>query len=81
MITKITEIAMLPENTTAEILKVTPPVLITTSTFMGIVWQEWVFILTAIYTLVQILRLVPKSIACIKCFKRNWTCDKSCKLQ
>lgn len=35
-------------------LKWVPSVLVTSSTFLGISWENWVYILTAIWTLLQI---------------------------
>lgn len=35
-------------------LKWVPSVLVTSSTFLGISWENWVYILTAIWTMLQI---------------------------
>jgi len=59
--------------------EVLPPVLITSASFMGIGFQNWVYILTAIYTAVQLLRLLPKIIGCGNCFYKHGTCTLQCK--
>ncbi|MGL6086416.1 MAG: hypothetical protein ACRC29_10935 [Enterobacterales bacterium] len=35
-------------------MKVAPPVVVSSGHFLGISWEQWVFILTAIYTFLQI---------------------------
>ena len=37
-----------------EVAKVSPPLLVTGTHFFGITWEQWVYILTAIYTFIQI---------------------------
>ena len=59
--------------------EISPPILITAASFLGLGFQSWVYILTAIYTLVQIFRLVPKVIGCGQCFYRNGTCRLDCR--
>lgn len=56
----------------------TPPIVVSASTYMGISFQEWVYILTALYTLVQIARLLPKLYGCTRCFAQEWTCPRTC---
>lgn len=70
--------------TTTEAAKETaqtlPPVAVATITYNGITLQEWVYIATIAYTIVQLLRLIPKIIACIKCFYKAGGCNRNCKL-
>lgn len=35
-------------------MKAAPPVLVSSGYFLGISWEQWVLILTAVYTLLQI---------------------------
>ena len=56
-----------------------PPVLIASATFMGVSFQNWVYLLTAIYTVIQIFRLLPKIIGCGRCFYSNGTCTLVCR--
>jgi len=64
-----------------ESVKVVPPALITATSFFGIEWQIWVYILTAIYTLIQILRQGPKVYTCMLCFIEHRRCSKKCQVQ
>lgn len=45
---------MIDSETANTVLKVAPPVVVSSGHFLGISWEQWVFILTAIYTLLQI---------------------------
>ncbi|AIM51265.1 holin [Lelliottia phage phD2B] len=45
---------MIESETLSTAVKVAPPVVVSSGHFLGISWEQWVFILTAIYTLLQI---------------------------
>ncbi|MGL5456738.1 MAG: hypothetical protein ACRDB3_17855 [Citrobacter telavivensis] len=45
---------MIDSETVSTAVKVAPPVVVSSGHFLGISWEQWVFILTAIYTLLQI---------------------------
>lgn len=45
---------MIDSETVSTAMKVAPPVVVSSGHFLGISWEQWVFILTAIYTLLQI---------------------------
>ena len=49
-----------------DVIKVTPSAGVTFTTFMGISWNEWVYILTCIYTVIQISWLLYKMYKAIK---------------
>lgn len=70
--------------TTAETLKeaaqTAPPVTVVTMNYCGIALSDWVLIATLVYTTVQLLRLIPKIIACIRCFYKSGNCNRNCKL-
>ena len=63
----------------AEVVKVAPPMAVTAVSFMGLPFQQWVYILTALYTIFQIIRLLPKMYGCVRCFMRTRTCNRSCR--
>lgn len=44
---------MLNSDGATELLKWVPSALVTSTTFLGISWESWVYILTAIYTAMQ----------------------------
>lgn len=48
-----------------EVAKAAPPLLVSASTFLGFTLQEWVYIVTIIYTVLQVLRMIP--------FKELWS--------
>lgn len=60
------------------VARTAPPLVVSGTTMLGVPWQQWVFILTAVYTLFQILRLLPKMYSCVLCFSREWKCKKIC---
>lgn len=62
-----------------ELAPVAPPVGISAGYFLGISLPQWAVILTILYTTLQILRLMPKIIGCVQCFRKAGTCDRSCK--
>lgn len=63
-----------------EMAQVIPPVSVTVTSIAGIPIQQWVYLLTALYTAIQIARLFPKLYGCALCFKREgWTCRRTCK--
>lgn len=70
---------MIATDAVKEIAPVAPPALVTTASFMGVGFQEWVYILTALYAAVQLLRAVPKIIGCGRCFYLNRTCKLTCR--
>ena len=57
-----------------------PSLIITTTGFMGITWHDWVCILTAIYTLILILRFAFRALRCPACFLRHLGCRDTCKV-
>lgn len=59
--------------------EVAPPLIISATSFLGVAFSTWVYILTGLYTAVQILRLVPKIIGCGICFCKHKTCTLQCK--
>lgn len=52
---------MRKEEVLAEAVKSVPPVSVAGATVLGVSMQEWVLILTALYTLLQIAYFVRKS--------------------
>lgn len=42
----------------AEAVKAAPPLLVATTTFLGLTLQEWVYIVTIVYTVLQIALLL-----------------------
>lgn len=72
---------MIEESTSAAkaIAEAAPPITVTACSFMGLPMQDWVYVLTAAYTLVQLIRLLPKILGCTKCFCKHWTCPRNCK--
>lgn len=71
---------MIQSELVKEGVKAAPPVVITVSTWGGLALQDWVYIITFIYTLTLLLRSLPKTTACIKCFWKYRACDRRCKL-
>ena len=72
---------MIRESTSAvkEIAQSLPPTAVTVFTIFGVTMQQWVYVLTAVYTLFQIIRLFPKMYGCVQCFSKKWTCPRTCK--
>lgn len=62
-----------------EVAQAIPPVTVTTTCLMGIPLQHWVYIVTVIYTAIQIARLFPKCYGCMRCFIDHGTCPRTCK--
>jgi hypothetical protein len=62
-----------------EVGAMAPPVTVTITTILGYTLQEWVYIMTMLYTAIQISRLFPKMYGCAVCFTRDWTCNRKCK--
>lgn len=63
-----------------ESIQTLPPVTVAVVSYNGITLQEWVYIATIAYTVIQLLRLIPKIIACMRCFYKNGNCNRNCKL-
>lgn len=42
-----------------EVAKAAPPLLVSASTFLGFTLQEWVYIVTIVYTVLQVIRMIP----------------------
>ena len=61
-----------PHGTTGEayaaLTKPAPPVAVSALSFAGVGLQDWVYILTAIYTLVQLAIVAPKLVKLV----RSW---------
>lgn len=70
---------MAARDSVKEVAQVVPPVSVTATSLAGISLEQWVYILTALYTVIQIMRLFPKVYGCVVCFKREWTCKRTCK--
>lgn len=51
---------MTPHEQAADLVKVAPPVAVTTMTVAGYTMSDWVLALTAIYTLLQIFLLLRR---------------------
>lgn len=51
---------MTPHEQVADLIKVAPPVAITSMSLAGYPMSDWVLLLTAIYTLLQILLLIRR---------------------
>lgn len=66
-------------NEITEAVHSLPPITVTAASFMGLPLQQWVYLLTAVYTIFQILRLFPKMYGCVACFVKNGTCKRTCK--
>lgn len=64
---------------TKEVAATIPPVGVTTGGLLGLPLQHWVYLLTAIYTVIQIARLFPKCYGCMRCFIDHRTCPRTCK--
>jgi hypothetical protein len=61
-------------------IKAAPPVAVSSLSFIGLPMQEWVYIVTIVYTLIQIIRVFPKTVYCIRCFsKAGLKCTRACK--
>lgn len=56
-----------------------PPIGVTITGIAGLTLQQWVYVVTILYTLIQIIRLFPKIIGCAVCFWKHGTCDLNCK--
>lgn len=72
---------MVDETTTVAgmVYRTAPPIAVSAVTFCGLALQQWVYVVTILYTLFQIIRLLPKMYGCAACFYRNRTCNHSCK--
>lgn len=62
---------MVDSETASTIVKVAPPVVVSSGHFLGVSWEQWVFILTAIYTLLQICDWVWNKIKAYKEARRE----------
>ena len=65
---------MTPQEQIADIAKAAPPLTVTGMTAAGFPMSDWVLLLTAIYTLLQILIVVRRLIVS----RRATTCIKDC---
>lgn len=45
----------------------------------GLTLQEWVYVLTILYTLVLLFKQIPRIYGCAVCFIRNKTCSRTCR--
>jgi hypothetical protein len=61
-------------------LKVTPPAVVTITSWIGMPLQEWVYVITLIYTSLLLIRAIPKTCVCVSCFVRHKSCDRKCKI-
>lgn len=71
---------MLKESTTLvkEVVHSAPPAVYAVTTWWGHTWSEWSAIAITIFTMFQIVRLLPKMYSCVLCFSRAWKCKKTC---
>lgn len=70
---------MVDENSVVGVAaRTAPPLFVSGASMLGVPWQQWVFILTALYTFLQTIRLLPKMYSCVLCFSREWKCKKVC---
>lgn len=46
------------DSVVAEAVKAAPPLAVTAATFMGLTLQEWVYVATLVYTLMQLYFLI-----------------------
>ena len=53
-------------TTMSDVVQVTPAVSVGGAVFMGVSVNDWVLILTAVYTLLMIVKTLPHSIKSIK---------------
>lgn len=53
-----------------------PPVAVSGLSLLGVTLNEWVYVITIVYTLMQIIRVLPKTIKCGRCFLHNGQCVK-----
>lgn len=60
---------MTPQEQLADIAKVAPPITVTSMTIAGYPMSDWVLLLTAIYTVVQISILIRRGV--LACIDRN----------
>lgn len=67
------------ETLSETVARAAPPVAVSTFSFLGFSLQEWVYVLTILYTGIQILRMLPKAVRCFRCFCRNLTCTGECQ--
>lgn len=49
------------------------------SKIAGLTLQEWVYVVTILYTIILIGKQIPKMIGCAVCFLRERTCKRTCK--
>ena len=72
---------MVKETTTVAgvFARTVPPIAVSAVTFCGLALQQWVYVVTIVYTIIQIVRVLPKMYGCGLCFYRNRTCNRSCK--
>lgn len=68
---------MTPQEQIAEIAKAAPPITITSMSILGFQMSDWVLLLTAIYTLLQIFLAVRRLIISRKA--TDTTCVKDCQ--
>lgn len=67
---------MTPQEQLADLAKAAPPLTVTGMSVLGYTISEWVLLLTAIYTLLQIVLVVRRLIASRR--SSDTTCVKDC---
>jgi hypothetical protein len=66
-----------PTAQVGEIVRTTAaPLAVSGLSLAGVTLNEWVYICTIIYTLFQIVRVLPKAVRCGKCFWQHGACIK-----
>ena len=66
---------MSPHEQLTDIVKVAPPLTVTGMTILGYPMSDWVLALTAVYTLLQIIILVRRSIVSKRTGDRPGVCS------
>ena len=67
---------MTPQEQFADVAKAAPPITITSMSALGFPMSDWVLLLTAIYTLMQVLLIVRRLIVSRRA--SDTTCVKDC---
>jgi len=67
------------KETVKAVVHSAPPTTLTVTAFVGVPWQQWVYILGAVYWAILIFRSFPKMYGCCVCFYRNRTCKRNCR--
>lgn len=69
---------MTPHQQAADLVKTAPPVAVTTMTVAGYPMSDWILVLTAIYTLLQIFLLVRRLVVARRVADPDPECARDC---